>query len=250
MRNDRSSKIIPAIDIRNGRCVRLVQGDYAREKIYDGDPCEIAKRWDIPGVAIIHVVDLDGARDGSPANLKIIAKIAKSLSAKIEVGGGIRSKKDIEKVLEHGAERVVLGTVICEDPSSARDIVKEFGAERIVAGIDAKNGVVATRGWLKSANVEPIELAGKLSDAGIRRIIFTDISTDGMLGGPNIRAIRNLCAAYPHLKIISSGGISSLGDIRELFAGSPENLEAAIVGKALYEGKFALEEALAQIPRS
>lgn len=243
MNEREQSKIIPAIDIRNERCVRLIQGDYSKEKVYDGDPCGIAKRWDIPGINIIHIVDLDGAKEGYPVNLNIIAKIAKSISAKIEVGGGIRTKNDVENILKVGAERVILGTRICENPSEAKHFVKEFGAEKIVAGIDAKNGFVATRGWLKSANFDPIELVGQLYEAGIKRIIYTDISTDGMLSGPNIEVVTNLCSSYPKLKVISSGGISSLKDIRELFK-SARNLEAVIIGKALYERKFTLNEAL------
>ncbi|HPN84064.1 MAG TPA: 1-(5-phosphoribosyl)-5-[(5-phosphoribosylamino)methylideneamino]imidazole-4-carboxamide isomerase [Victivallales bacterium] len=240
------SRIIPAIDIRDGNCVRLSQGDYSKEKIYSSDPVSAVSCWDVDGISFIHVVDLDGAKQGRPINLQIIAKIAKTSKAKIEVGGGIRTENDVESVLNSGAARVILGTSICENPSKAAGFIKNFGAEKIVAGIDAKNGIVATRGWIDSNGVDALALSEKLADAGIIRIIYTDISTDGMLSGPNINAVKRICEKVSRVKIISSGGISSLGDIKNLFRDAPDNLEAAIIGKALYEEKFRLEDAIAQ----
>ncbi len=244
MQSEKKSRIIPAIDIRDAKCVRLLQGDYSREKIYSDDPISVAKQWDIDGISFIHIVDLDGAKQGYPINHAVIAKIAKTLKAKIEIGGGIRSEKDAEILLASGATRIVLGTSICEFPEKAKDFVKNFGADKIVAGIDAKNGIVATRGWISSSGTDPITLSAKFADAGIARIIYTDISTDGMLSGPNIAAVGHLCNAVPHVKIISSGGISSLEDIKNIFSDAPANLEAVIIGKALYEEKFALKDAI------
>jgi len=237
-------KIIPAIDIKNGCCVRLLQGDYQKEKIYNQDPLAIAKKWDISGIDFIHIVDLDGAKQGFPVNLKIIEKIANSINAKIEVGGGIRTEQDVEKLLKIGVSRVILGTSICETPEKTADFVKKYGTEKIVAGIDAKNEKVAIHGWTKNTGINTYELIAKIADAGIKRIIYTDILTDGMLCGPNINAIKNLSKQFPYLKFISSGGISSLQDIKKLFKNTPDNLEAVIIGKALYENKFSIEEAI------
>lgn len=239
------SRIIPAVDIRGGRCVRLLQGDYSKETVYSDDPVCAVAAWDQPGIDVIHVVDLDGAKEGRPVNLHIVAKIAKALKTRIEVGGGVRTENDAESLLSAGASRVILGTSICENPEKAETFVKRFGPDRIVAGIDAKNGVVATRGWISSSGADALSLAAKFADAGIIRIIYTDISTDGMLCGPNISAVRKLCEALPGVEVISSGGISSLDDIRRLFKSPPPNLEAAIIGKALYEAKFGVDEALA-----
>jgi len=237
-------KIIPAIDIKNGYCVRLLQGDYQKEKIYKHDPIKIAKKWDIPGIEFIHVVDLDGAKQGFPINLKIIENIVNSVNAKIEVGGGIRTEQDIEKLLKIGVHRVILGTRICENPEQTAVFVKNFGAEKIIAGVDSKHGKAATHGWTKNSKIEAHELIAKFANAGIKRIIYTDILTDGMLCGPNIEAIKNLSQQFPLIKFISSGGISSLQDIKNLFSKSPNNVEAVIIGKALYEEKFSIEQAL------
>jgi phosphoribosylformimino-5-aminoimidazole carboxamide ribotide isomerase len=239
--------IIPAVDIRGGKCVRLLQGDYSKEKIYDSDPVSAATTWDVKGISFIHVVDLDGAKAGYPVNYETIAKIAKSVNAKIEAGGGIRSEKDVELLLNSGAKRIILGTSICENPSIAASFVKNFGAEKIIAGVDAKNGKAATKGWTADTGKNATDLLANFADSGIIRIIYTDISTDGMMGGPNIKAIFSICESFPELKIISSGGISSIEDIKNLFSSSPKNLEAAIIGKALYEKKFSIYEAVSAL---
>jgi phosphoribosylformimino-5-aminoimidazole carboxamide ribotide isomerase len=244
MKTVKKKRIIPAVDIRGAKCVRLLQGDYSKEKIYLDDPVSAALKWDIDGVSFIHVVDLDGAKAGHPVNHEIIAKIAKAVKAGVETGGGIRTEKDAELLFKSGASRIVLGTSICEKPELAESFVKEFGSEKIIAGIDAKNGKAAIRGWLESSGRNAGDLIAKFADTGVARIIYTDISTDGMLTGPNIKAVHGLCAKNPGVKIISSGGISSLDDIKNLFHNSPENLEAVIIGKALYEQRFSLQDAV------
>lgn len=229
-------QIFPAIDLLNGNCVRLVHGDYNQKTIYSNTPANQAKIWEQFNAPLIHLVDLDGAKTGAVTNSSAIQEICHGVHIPCELGGGIRSLADAERVFNLGVSRVILGTVICDNPKLAADFVKEFGAERIVGGIDSRNGKVATRGWLETSQTETVVLAKILEDQGICRFIFTDIATDGAMTGPNLDFLSNLCEALPNVKVIASGGITCKEDIRALAKLNYSNLEGAIVGKALYDG--------------
>lgn len=234
--------IIPAIDIRGGKCVRLFQGDYNRETVYGDSPAEQAVRWEKEGAHIIHLVDLDGAKAKQPVNLDAVREICSAVHIPCELGGGIRTLEDARKAFDAGVYRIILGTVACENPKLAKEFVSEFTAERVVVGIDARGGCVAVNGWLENSGVDAYELVLTLQDMGVTRFIYTDIATDGALSGPNCDAIAALCSRVPRCGVISSGGISSARDITALRELRKDNLEGAIVGKALYDGKTTYRE--------
>ncbi|MFH1478179.1 MAG: 1-(5-phosphoribosyl)-5-[(5-phosphoribosylamino)methylideneamino]imidazole-4-carboxamide isomerase [Candidatus Omnitrophota bacterium] len=234
--------IIPAIDIIKGRVVRLYQGDFAKEKIYSEDPLEAAIRWQDKGAGFLHIVDLDGAKEGSPKNKELITSIIKNVKMRCGVGGGIRAEGDVEYYLDNGAARVVLGTKALEDKDFLRSLISRF-KEKIVVGIDFKEGCAAKAGWLKKTEFKASDFAKSMKDIGVERVIVTDISVDGTLKGPNIISLREILD-HVDIKIIASGGVSSLYDIRKLREINNKNLEAVIIGKALYEGKLDLEEAI------
>lgn len=235
-------KIIPAIDMRGGQCVRLFQGDYAQETVYGNDPAAQAKSWEDAGAEIIHLVDLDGAKAGSPVNLDAIEKICRTVKIPCELGGGIRTEDDARKVFDLGISRVILGTAACEKPALAEAFIRRFGREKVVVGIDAKNGQVAVRGWTQTSSIDAFELAKELCLLGVGRVIFTDIATDGALSGPNLDSVRTLCGLIPDCSVIASGGVSRPADIAALAALGKTNLEGAIVGKALYDGRVTFAE--------
>lgn len=234
--------IIPAIDIRGGKCVRLFQGDYNRETVYGDSPAEQAVRWEKEGAHIIHLVDLDGAKAKRPVNLDAVREICSAVHIPCELGGGIRTLEDARKAFDAGIYRIILGTVACENPKLAKEFVSEFTAERVVVGIDARGGCVAVNGWLENSGVDAYELVLTLQDMGVTRFIYTDIATDGALSGPNCDAIAALCSRVPRCGVISSGGISSARDITALRELCKDNLEGVIVGKALYDGKTTYRE--------
>lgn len=234
--------IIPAIDIRGGKCVRLFQGDYNRETVYGDSPAEQAVRWEKEGAHIIHLVDLDGAKAKRPVNLDAVREICSAVHIPCELGGGIRTLEDARKAFDAGVYRIILGTVACENPKLAKEFVSEFTAERVVVGIDARGGCVAVNGWLENSGVDAYELVLTLQEMGVTRFIYTDIATDGALSGPNCDAIAALCSRVPRCGVISSGGISSARDITALRELRKDNLEGAIVGKALYDGKTTYRE--------
>lgn len=234
--------IIPAIDIRGGKCVRLFQGDYNRETVYGDSPAEQAVRWEKEGAHIIHLVDLDGAKAKQPVNLDAVREICSAVHIPCELGGGIRTLEDARKAFDAGVYRIILGTVACENPKLAKEFVSEFTAERVVVGIDARGGCVAVNGWLENSGVDAYELVLTLQDMGVTRFIYTDIATDGALSGPNCDAIAALCSRVPRCGVISSGGISSARDITALRELRKDNLEGVIVGKALYDGKTTYRE--------
>lgn len=234
--------IIPAIDIRGGKCVRLFQGDYNRETVYGDSPAEQAVRWEKEGAHIIHLVDLDGAKAKQPMNLDAVREICSAVHIPCELGGGIRTLEDARKAFDAGVYRIILGTVACENPKLAKEFVSEFTAERVVVGIDARGGCVAVNGWLENSGVDAYELVLTLQEMGVTRFIYTDIATDGALSGPNCDAIAALCSRVPRCGVISSGGISSARDITALRELRKDNLEGAIVGKALYDGKTTYRE--------
>lgn len=234
--------IIPAIDIRGGKCVRLFQGDYNRETVYGDSPAEQAVRWEKEGAHIIHLVDLDGAKAKQPVNLDAVREICSAVHIPCELGGGIRTLEDARKAFDAGVYRIILGTVACENPKLAKEFVSEFTAERVVVGIDARGGCVAVNGWLENSGVDAYELVLTLQEMGVTRFIYTDIATDGALSGPDCDAIAALCSRGPRCGVISSGGISSARDITALRELRKDNLEGAIVGKALYDGKTTYRE--------
>ena len=231
--------IFPAIDLRGGKCVRLIQGYFDKETVYSDDPAATALKWQTAGAKFLHVVDLDGARAGSPQNLSAIKSILDAVNIPIEVGGGIRTLDDVEKVLSLGVRRVILGSVAVENISLVAAAVKRFG-DRIVVGIDARGGFVAVHGWEKSSNVTVGKLAKEIVAAGVQTIIYTDISKDGMLSGVNAAAFANL-QKFSGAAVIASGGVRSIDDIRQLKAAG---VAGVIVGKAIYTGALDLAAAI------
>lgn len=231
--------ILPAIDIKDGKCVRLIKGDYATAHQVAESPYDTAAAFRAAGAAWIHMVDLDGAKDGKPVNTEIFERVAKESGLKVEVGGGIRNMKTIEQFLEKGIARVILGSVAVKNPALVKEAVKEFG-EKIAVGIDAKNGMVATEGWLEKSNVTYMDLALAMEDAGVRTIIYTDISRDGTLTGVNTEQLGNLNRTVS-CNIIASGGVSSITDIDRCIE---LNLYGCICGKAVYTGALNLAEAI------
>lgn len=234
--------IYPAIDIRDGNCVRLIQGDYNQETVYGNSPLEMAKRFADAGAQWIHTVDLDGAKAGRRVNDQHVINIAQQLGVKVQVGGGIRSEEDVAAYLNNGVDRVILGSSAINDPEFTKAMLNKYG-EKIAIGIDARDGYVATEGWLETSKVTAEALAKELARHGAEVFIFTDISRDGMLSGPNTEAIAQLARATGK-EVIASGGVSSLEDLSHLKQFEKDGIAGAIVGKALYTNQFTLQEAL------
>lgn len=234
--------IIPAIDIRDGKCVRLLRGDYSRSKVYADDPSETAALFESQGARLIHVVDLDGAREGRLVNLKTIGKIRQRVAAAVEVGGGVRRKKDIEELLHMGINRVILGTSVIEDIGFL-DTVKEFLSSLVVSA-DLKGKFLSTRGWLKETDLFYGDFIRDILAAGLTEAIVTDISRDGALEGPHTGLYREIADAFPALSLIASGGISCLEDVESIVKLGRKNIRGIIIGKAIYEKKIDLEQAL------
>ena len=234
--------VIPAIDILDGRCVRLYQGDYQQSEVFGEDPVEVAQRWYSQGAKYLHVVDLDGARDGKPKNLKVIEAIARSIPIRVQMGGGLRDRESIVLVLNSGVSRVILGTAAVENSQLIADICAEF-PEQIMIGIDARDGKVATRGWLTTSEVMAVDLAKRMTSVGIAGIIYTDIHRDGTMQGPNVEALRQL-AENVDVPVIASGGISSITDLLNLLSLESIGVKGAIVGRAIYTGDIQLREAI------
>lgn len=235
--------IIPAIDIREGRCVRLIQGRADQEIVFSKDPVEMAGSWERRGAPWLHVVDLDGAFAGRLKNLSIIQNIVEKVKIPVQVGGGIRTIDSVRQLLGIGVNRVILGTAAVAQPALVQQAIEEFGDERILVAIDARDGWVVVEGWESSVEKTTIELAQEVERLGVKRIVLTDIRRDGMLKGPNVEGTHEVALAC-NLKIIASAGISSLEDILSLKALEPYGVEGAIIGRALYSGMVVLEEAL------
>ena len=231
--------VFPAIDLKGGRCVRLRQGDFGRERVYDADPVGRAREWERRGARALHVVDLDGAREGRPVQLALIREIARAAGVPLQVGGGIRTLEDVRAARRAGAARVVVGTAAVADRDFRLRALEELGADLVVA-VDAREGVVATHGWQRQSGVGAAELAGELAAEGVRAVLFTDISRDGTGEGAALERTAEVAGIIP---TIASGGVRGAGDIRAL-AGTP-GVVGAVVGTALYEGQATLEELLA-----
>jgi phosphoribosylformimino-5-aminoimidazole carboxamide ribotide isomerase len=240
-----SFTIYPAIDMRGGKCVRLLQGDYGKETVYGDSPFDMAKQFAESGASWIHMVDLDGAKDGKRVNDTFVIQAARQLNVNVQIGGGIRTEADIVHYLEQGVKRVIIGSIAVSDPDFAIEMIKKYG-RHIAVGIDAKNGYVATHGWLNTSEVKAVELGKRFADAGAETFIFTDIATDGMLSGPNIDAVVEMAEATGK-SVIASGGVSSLADLRTLKDFYEKGVTGAIVGKAIYEGRFTVREALEEV---
>lgn len=234
--------IFPAIDIRGGKCVRLEEGRFDRETVFAENPVEAARRWVEAGTEWLHIVDLDGARAGKPVNLGIVSEIAKTFNVKVQLGGGIRTAQTVGEVLAAGIHRVILGSVAVRSPELVRQVCSEYG-ERIVIGIDARGGEVAVDGWEKSGMMKVEELALRMKEVGATRIIYTDISRDGMLTGVNVAATLQL-AEKSGLAVIASGGVKGMEDILALKPLTQNGIEGVIIGKALYTGAISLPDAL------
>ena len=237
--------IYPAIDMRGGKCVRLIQGDYNQETVYGDSPFDMAKSFADQGAGWIHMVDLDGAKEGVRINDSYVIKAASELGARIQIGGGIRTERDIAHYLDNGVERVILGSTAVSDPDFTKDMIRKYGSH-IAIGIDAKDGKVATHGWLQTSGTLAIDLGKLLADAGAETFIVTDIATDGMLSGPNVKGILAMAEATGK-NVIASGGISSLEDLIFLKEYEAQGIEGAIIGKALYTNRFTVEEALEKV---
>lgn len=235
--------VLPAVDVRDGRCVRLIQGAADRERVYDADPAEAAQRWEAAGASWLHVVDLDGAFTGAQANAGAIRRLIAAVTIPVEVGGGMRDLATVERWLQAGARRVILGTVALARGDILEEACHRFG-DRIVVGIDARQGDVRTEGWVVRTGISPSEAAARVIAAGARRIIYTDIDPDGTLGGPNVAAIERFLRALA-VPVIAAGGVASVDDVRRLRRLEPIGLEGVIVGRALYEGRVRLEDLLA-----
>lgn len=234
-------EVIPAIDLLGGHCVRLYQGDYAQSQVFDENPLAVAQKWEAQGALRLHLVDLDGAKEGKTVNLPVIAEIVKHLSIPVQVGGGLRQRASIERLFDLGVERAIVGTVAVENPQLVQELCENY-PHRIAVGIDARNGKVATKGWLETSEVEAKTLAQQISPLAAA-IIYTDIHRDGTLVGPNLEALREL-AEVTDIPIIASGGVSSLTDLLSLLTLEPLGVTGAIVGKAIYTGKLDLTEAI------
>lgn len=237
-------QIFPAIDMRGGKCVRLFKGDYAQETIYGDSPFDMAKSFADAGATFIHMVDLDGAKDGERVHAKDVVRVAKELPMRVQIGGGIRTEEDVAFYLDQGVNRVIIGSLAIREPELVASFIEKYGAERIVIGLDVKDGMVATHGWLETSNQTAIEVGQYFASKGAKHFIFTDIATDGTLQGPNIEANEALARATG-ANIIVSGGMSSLADIQAVKeAAKTTTIAGVIIGKALYTGQFTLEEAL------
>jgi phosphoribosylformimino-5-aminoimidazole carboxamide ribotide isomerase len=232
-------EIIPAIDIKNGRCVRLFQGNFTQETVYDDNPLAVARRWVEQGATRLHLVDLDGARAGQPIHIDVIGAIVRTLTIPVQVGGGMRSAADVEQVLKLGAARVILGTAAVHDPELITYLIARY-PDAIIVGVDARDGLVATAGWLETAAVQASALVHSMADLGVRRFVYTDISRDGTLSEPNYAATAELIRPGGPA-VIASGGIANSSQLQHL---AEIGCEGAIVGRALYTGDIRLPEAL------
>jgi phosphoribosylformimino-5-aminoimidazole carboxamide ribotide isomerase len=235
--------LYPAIDIRDGKAVRLIQGDYDQETAYDDDPVVAALRWVDGGARWLHVVDLDGARSGEPVNLEHVRRIVAAVSVPVQLGGGLRDSKKVEEAISSGAERIVLGTAAIRDPDMAEAIAATHG-ERVVVSVDSRSGKVAAEGWTESSDLGTAEVIAALTDRGVRRFVYTPVEVDGLMEGPELDSLREAAEATD-AELIYSGGIGSLADLRALAGLGLDNLGGVIVGRALYEQRFTVADAQA-----
>ena len=234
--------IIPAIDLQKGKCVRLLQGRKEAATIYDDDPVKVAKHFELAGAQLLHIVDLDAAfSDGASPNHLVLSEILQTIEIPVQFGGGLRSIADVRRAIEAGVTRVVIGTLAVESPEVVAELVRSFGGDHIAVGIDAKDGEVMVRGWEQTGKIRAIELARRVAEAGVERIIYTDVARDGMLAGVNLEHTLAVARASG-LKVTASGGVSSLEDLKRLRQLGTFGVDSVIIGKALYERRFTLAE--------
>ncbi len=234
--------IIPAIDIRDGKCVRLYQGSYEQETVYFDDPVRMGQLWRVQNAKVLHVVDLDAARGSGVHNRDVIRRLCAELDIPIQLGGGIRSLGDVKQALDAGVYRVIIGTAAVRNPDLVSEAIEEFGCSRVVVGIDARDGEVRVQGWTEGSGINAVELAVEMERRGARRVIYTDISRDGTLEGPNLEAYRELGSKLDKMHITVSGGIGSYKDLIAAQSLKPFNVDSIIVGRALYENKFPCQQ--------
>ena len=232
--------LIPAIDLKNGQCVRLLQGEADSETVYSNDPAAMAGSFEDAGAKRLHLVDLDGAFKGQSANLASIHSILKTISIPVQLGGGLRTSDDVERMLELGVASVIIGTMAVKNPDVLEDIIQRFSGKQIILGIDARNRKVAIEGWQEGTEIDDVDFAVRWKKAGIKRVVFTDIAYVGMLSGPNIEALSNF-ARRSGLRVVASGGVSSMEDLELLKTLESDGVDQVISGKAIYEGKLDLK---------
>lgn len=240
-------QLIPAIDLQGGKCVRLLKGIREMETVYSTNPVEVALKWQSEGASRLHLVDLDGAFEGRPVNSSIISAITTSLDIPLQLGGGMRNAENVRRALELGVSKVILGTAAVEKPEMLKELVDLY-QDRIIVGIDARDGIVAVKGWVEGSARRAVDFALQMQDLGVREIIYTDISRDGTLEGPNYSALEEMARALD-MQLIASGGVSSLKDLRLLRELEHLGITGVIVGQALYSGKFSLKEALMELEK-
>ena len=233
--------LIPAIDLKNGSCVRLLQGEFDKETVYSNDPAAMAVKFEEAGAKRLHLVDLDGSFDGVGANISSIRSILKNVSIPVQVGGGLRTEEDIDTMIDLGVSAVIVGTMAVKFPAVLEKLLNKYTDEQIILGVDARNRKVSIEGWKENTEIKDVKFALKWKNYGIKRVVFTDISRDGMLCGPNLVALREM-AEYTRLKIIASGGISSMEDLEQLKNLEPYGVDQVISGKAIYERKIDLRK--------
>ena len=238
-------QVIPAIDLRGGKYVRLYKGDYGRETVFGDDPAAAATRWTADGASRLHVVDLDGARDGVRANMEAVDAILAAVSVPVQLGGGIRSAESAIELLRLGVDRVVFGTAAIESPGEVRATIDQSGADSVVVGVDAKRGVVSTRGWTQATQVRAIDLMIEMARIGVRRFMYTDTERDGTLSHPNFGSMAEVLETVPH-PVIAAGGIATIDDLARLAA---LGAEAAVTGLAIYSGALDLRQAIEEVER-
>lgn len=236
-------RLYPAVDILGGNAVRLTRGDYAAKKVYDEDPLSAARAWVQGGASFLHVVDLDGAKDGEPVNLLHLRRIASALDVPVQYGGGLRSLKAVSDALDAGASRAILGTAALTDPELLGQVLDTHGPERVLVSIDARGGRVATAGWTRASDLGPEQALEQLTAAGVEQFVYTNVDRDGMLEGPDLEEIGRIASVTRGASLLYSGGIGELADLHALARLSAPSLSGVIVGKALYEGRFTVAEA-------
>ena len=234
--------VIPAIDLLEGRCVRLFQGDYNQSQVFNDNPVEVARQWEAEGATRLHLVDLDGAKAGKPENWQAIEAITQAVNLPIQVGGGLRDADRVRTLFDLGVQYAILGTAAVENPELVSQLSQEFPGQ-IIVGIDARDGKVATRGWIETSEVMAVDLARQMSDRGAAAIVYTDIKRDGTLKGPNLTALRELASAID-TPVIASGGVSAISDLLSLLGLVPAGVSGVIIGKALYTGDVSLKQAI------
>ena len=234
--------VIPAIDLRDGRCVQLHQGDYDDETVYFEDPVKMAKLWRVQNARTLHVVDLDAARGGDENNRPIIRDMCDALDIPVQLGGGIRSMEQIEAALDMGVYRVILGTAAVKNPDLVEEAIDEFSCRRVVVGIDARDGEVRVQGWTEGSGLDAVDFAQEMEARGVRRIVYTDISRDGTMSGPNIEAYREMGNALSEARITASGGVGEYEDLLSIQTLQPYGVDSVIVGTALYENRFPCQQ--------